>query len=304
MSELRERFDALCNAAQEAFARDELALSLSTFEEAVTWASDNGDPILADRARCNAAYVRIEMGEGRSAIPELRRVFMRTPDPRNKWSAVYTIAVAYDVDGDVENACGWARRATELVVRIGDDDATVRTHNLAGVLALRHSEFAEAESFFETCLDSTWDESQPHQRTARASVVANLGYILVCGDRVDQGIQMCERARRVFEQENAEHLLYENLQDLCYAYILADRLDPAQECGERAFDLAVEHNDCSVAKNCLFLLSEVSVRKGDSFRARRYLKELTTYYPELGLSDDIVDVFLTTDLTQVVNLRG
>jgi tetratricopeptide (TPR) repeat protein len=232
MSELRERFDALCNAAQEAFARDELALSLSTFEEAVTWASDNGDPILADRARCNAAYVRIEMGEGRSAIPELRRVFMRTPDPRNKWSAVYTIAVAYDVDGDVENACGWARRATELVVRIGDDDATVRTHNLAGVLALRHSEFAEAESFFETCLDSTWDESQPHQRTARASVVANLGYILVCGDRVDQGIQMCERARRVFEQENAEHLLYENLQDLCYGYILDDRLDPAQECGE------------------------------------------------------------------------
>jgi hypothetical protein len=46
------------------------------------------------------------------------------------------------------------------------------------------------------------------------------------------------------------------------------------------------------------------VRRGDSFRARRYLRELTTHYPEVGISEELIDVFLATDLTTVVNLRG
>ena len=49
---------------------------------------------------------------------------------------------------------------------------------------------------------------------------------------------------------------------------------------------------------------EVAVRRGDSFGARRYLRELTTHYPEVGVSEEIIDVFLATDLTTVVNLRG
>mgnify|MGYP000491220578 CR=1 FL=1 len=73
---------------------------------------------------------------------------------------------------------------------------------------------------------------------------------------------------------------------------------------ERALDLAIEFEDDQVAKNCLFLLSETAVRHGDTFRARRYLRELTAYYPEVGISEEIIDVFLSTDLTSVVNLRG
>ena len=46
------------------------------------------------------------------------------------------------------------------------------------------------------------------------------------------------------------------------------------------------------------------VRRGDTFGARRYLHELTAYYPEAGISEEIIDVFLATDLTTVVNLRG
>ena len=46
------------------------------------------------------------------------------------------------------------------------------------------------------------------------------------------------------------------------------------------------------------------MRRGDTFGARRYLHELTAYYPEAGVSEEIIDVFLATDLTTVVNLRG
>ena len=83
-----------------------------------------------------------------------------------------------------------------------------------------------------------------------------------------------------------------------------DELDMASNCGERALELAIEHDDQQIAKNCLFLLSEIAVRRGDTFGARRYLHELTAYYPEAGISEEIIDVFLATDLTTVVNLRG
>jgi hypothetical protein len=100
------------------------------------------------------------------------------------------------------------------------------------------------------------------------------------------------------------HYLPQTLQDLCYGNLLIDNLDRAQHYGEKALDLAAAAPDPLVVKNCLFLLSEVSVRRGDAFRARRYLRELTTHYPEVGVSEEIIDVFLATDLTTVVNLRG
>jgi hypothetical protein len=68
--------------------------------------------------------------------------------------------------------------------------------------------------------------------------------------------------------------------------------------------VAIECEDQLIAKNCLFLLSEIAVRRGDTFRARRYLRELSAHYPEVGVSDEIIEVFLATDLTTVVNLRG
>ena len=76
-------------------------------------------------------------------------------------------------------------------------------------------------------------------------------------------------------------------------YVWMDRMvfaPPAQ-------DAAVGHDEVQVAV-------VIDVRRGDTFRARRYLRELTAYYPEVGVSEEIIDVFLQTDLTTVVNLRG
>jgi tetratricopeptide (TPR) repeat protein len=137
-----------------------------------------------------------------------------------------------------------------------------------------------------------------------AQVEDNLGYVHICNGHLREGLDLCECARRAFEELGARHYVYETLQDLCYGYILDDQLERAERCGERALQLALEFNDELIAKNCLFLLSEIAVRRGDTFRARRYLRELVSHYPDVGLSDDIVEVFLATDLTTVVNLRG
>ncbi len=137
-----------------------------------------------------------------------------------------------------------------------------------------------------------------------AQVLDNLGYVMLCTDRVDEGVDTIERATRTLEATEAPRYLHQALQDLCYGYILQNRLDDAKRVGAHGLELARAYDEPLVVKNLLFLLGEACVRTGDRFQARRYLSELARYYPDLANSDEMVDVLLGMDLTAVVNLRG
>jgi len=300
---VKARFDELLHRAQAAYARAGLDEALGLFEQAESLAHEIGDNDLVETAYCQRVFVLNQMGRGEQEIPELKKLFLRSSNQKNRWSAAYNLSDAYCAINDAESARGWAERASHVASEVGDADLRIRSMNTWGRLALQTSHFDDAEAIFSDMLDAN-DAAQRLQPENTNQVIDNLGYTLMCTGRIDDGIALCERAREGFEAVGAEHLLYETLQDLCYGHLLADNLDRARECGERALDLAIEFEDDQVAKNCLFLLSETAVRHGDTFRARRYLRELTAYYPEVGISEEIIDVFLATDLTSVVNLRG
>jgi tetratricopeptide (TPR) repeat protein len=244
------------------------------------------------------------MGQAQEQIPRLRRLFMGTLHPRNRCTAAYNIAEAYRDLEDFENAMEWAERSSELARTIDEPSLTAGVHNQQASLALRFSRFDEAEEGFHRALESMESLGESFQVAGRATVVGNLGYALMCTDRLEEGLGLCEQAHAALEDLSADHLIYENLQDLCYGYILDNQLERAHAAGERALALAERYDDNQVMKNCLFLLAEVAVRRGDAFRGRRYLRELAEFYPEIGMNEEIIDVFLTTDLTNVVNLRG
>jgi tetratricopeptide (TPR) repeat protein len=233
----------------------------------------------------------------------LKRILLGSGSPRNRFLAAYYTAVAYDLDDDLAKASSYARRAAELAAELPEPELRARSANLAGNLALREAEFEAAESCYQQALAAHGGRDGYH-RLMEAQEKDNLGYVLLCTARIGDGLSLCEQARETLEAMGDVHYLPQTLQDLCYGYLLNDNLDLAQRCGERALDLAAAAPDPLVVKNCLFLLSEVAVRRGDSFRARRYLRELTTHYPEVGISEELIDVFLATDLTTVVNLRG
>ena len=297
------RYDDLMRAAEAAFSGDDFERAAELYAEAAETARAAGDQDGADRAFCSQCSVLIELDRGADQIPKLKEILLRSGNTRNQFHAAYCTAVAYDLSGDLDRASGYADRASAFADELGDPISASRSHNLFGNLSIRASNFADAERAFGRSLDAHHG-LDGHHRMTEAQVRDNLGYVMMCTDRLEQGIELCERARADLEQLGADHYLYETLQDLCYGHLLADDLDRATECGERALDLAIEFEDDQIAKNCLFLLSEIAVRRGDTFRARRYLRELTAYYPEVGISEDIVDVFLATDLTSVVNLRG
>jgi len=297
------RFDELMRSAEAAFTRDDFEGSAALYAEAVEEARESGDQDSADRAFCSHCSVLVELDRGADQIPKLKEILLRSGNTKIRFHAAYCTAVAYDVSGETDKAQGYADRAAGFAAEIGDAVSASRSLNLVGNLSIRGSNFTEAESAFSKSLKAH-EELEGHHRMTEAQVRDNLGYVMMCTDRLHEGIELCESARSDLERLNADHYLYETLQDLCYGHLLADNLNRARECGEKALDLAIDFEDDQVAKNCLFLLSETAVRHGDTFRARRYLRELTAYYPEVGISEEIIDVFLSTDLTSVVNLRG
>ncbi len=300
---MKARYDELLRLGEAAVGANDFESAVGFFVEAESVAREIGEVDLADRAFCNRCSILVELDRGADQIPKLKEILLSSSDTRNRFLAAYCTGVAYFISEDLERADSYARRATGLARDLGDQALESRSLNLVGTLAARDSRFDEAEEAFSRCLDAH-RESDGYQRVMAAQVEDNLGYVMLCTDRLDEGICHCEAARTILEDMGAEHYLYEVLQDLCYGYVLVDDLEKAFGCGTEALELAIEHEDQQVAKNCLFLLSEIAVRRGDAFGARRYLHELTAYYPEAGISEEIIDVFLATDLTTVVNLRG
>ena len=300
---MTQRCEELLLRAQAALERGEFKEGYRLAIDAEALAREAGDQDLADRAFCNACAFAIELDTASGMVPRLKQILLSSGKPRNRFLAAYYTAVAYDLDDDLTKASSYARRAAELAAELPEPELRARSANLAGNLALREAEFDAAESCYEQAMAAHRGRDGYH-RLMEAQEKDNLGYVLLCTDRISDGLSLCEEARETLDAMGDVHYLPQTLQDLCYGYLLNDNLDLAQRHGERALDLAAAAPDPLVVKNCLFLLSEVAVRRGDSFRARRYLRELTTHYPEVGISEEIIDVFLATDLTTVVNLRG
>jgi tetratricopeptide (TPR) repeat protein len=300
---MTQRCEDLLLQAQDALETGDLegAYRLAIAAEEV--AAAHGDQDLADRAFCNAVAFAIELDQATEQLPRLKKILLGSLNPRNRFLAAYYTAVAYDLSDELDKATSYAYRATDLATDIDEPELQARSANLAGNLALRESNFTDAEACYSKAMAAHRGAAGYH-RLMEAQEIDNMGYVLMCTERVDQGIALCERAREMLEAMEDTLYLHQVKQDLCYGYLLIEDLDRAQLNGEGALDLAVEIPDPLVVKNCLFLLSETAVRRGDSFRARRYLRELTTHYPEVGVSEEIIDVFLATDLTTVVNLRG
>jgi tetratricopeptide (TPR) repeat protein len=296
-------FDLLKQAENAAFTDGDFDRAVELQLEAEEWAREHGDQELVDRAFCNRCACLIELNQAGPHIPRLKEILLRSAEPWTRWMAAYHTAMAYDLENDTEKAFSYAERARELSHTIDDPVPHARCAFLLGTLALRRADFETAERAYLEAV-AAHRKLDGYHRVYESLAKENLGYVMLCTDRIEGGIELCEDAFRELQQRQGDFILHEVLQDLCYGHLLADNLDRAEECGARALDLAHECNDELIVKNCLFLLSEVAVRRGDAFRARRLLRELTAMYPEIGVSEELIDVFLETDLTQVVNLRG
>jgi tetratricopeptide (TPR) repeat protein len=299
-----ELYESLSNQAEQAVIEGHLSQAVELLEQAER-AAGRGRAQLADTAFCRRCYVLLELDQldGEADLGRLKRILLRSTDPTVRWMAAYYSAWWYLSAGNRDKAASYGERALSIAEEAGDSSRAAVATNLFGTLALQASRFDEAEQAYTRAL-GTYEGEDDYGRLMKAQLLDNLGYVLLCTDRVDDGVDLCEQAYLELEAIETSEWLHQVLQDLCYGYVLQDRLGEAQRCGEQGRDLALKAEDRLVAKNTLFLLAEIAVRQGDQFRARRYLGELTEYYPEIPHSEEMIDVLLGADFTQVVNLRG
>ncbi|NOZ93148.1 MAG: hypothetical protein GXP47_00195 [Acidobacteria bacterium] len=289
--------------AEAAFAAGDVEVALDVWRQAEAGAIRRGDSERADLAFCNQAAILIDLERGEDCLPRLKRILLGSGRPRARWMASYYTGMALYMATRLQDAMGYARRALSFANELGEDAPTAATNNLVGNIAVLDSRFDEAETAYRRAL-AAYEGLTGYHRSMASLVRDNLGYVLMCTDRLDSGIELCDVSRRELELQRALHLLPQPLQDLCYGHLLDGSLQEARRHGERGLELAMETDDRLVVKNTLFLLAEVAVREGDRFRARRFLSELVRCYPEVAPDEDIIDVFLDVDLTRVVNLRG
>jgi len=289
--------------AEAAFAAGDVETALQIWQQAEREAGRRGDPERADLAFCNQAAILIDLERGDQCLPRLKRILLGSGRPRARWMASYYTGMALYMATKLGEAMAYARRALSFADELGERAPKAATTNLVGNIAVLDSRFDEAEEAYRTALEA-YEGLEGYHRSMASLVRDNLGYVLMCTDRLGAGIQLCDQSRRELELQKATHLLPQPLQDLCYGHLLNGSLKEARLHGERGLELALETEDRLVVKNILFLLAETAVREGDRFRARRFLTELVRCYPEVGPDEDIIDVFLDVDLTRVVNLRG
>ncbi len=289
--------------AEAAFAAGNTEAALHAWRQAESEASRRGDTERADLAFCNQAAILIDLERGDTCLPRLKRILLGSGRPRARWMASYYTGMALYMATKLREAMGYARRALSFADELGEQAPRAATNNLVGNIAVLDSRFEDAETAYRGALDA-YQGLEGYHRSMAALVRDNLGYVLMCTDRLHPGLELCDQSRRELESQNASHLLPQPLQDLCYGHLLDGSLEEARLRGERGLELAMDTGDDLVVKNTLFLLAEIAVREGDRFRARRFLAELVRCYPEVGPDEDIIDVFLDVDLTRVVNLRG
>ncbi|NOZ79665.1 MAG: hypothetical protein GXP48_10900 [Acidobacteria bacterium] len=296
-------YEQLLRRAEAAFVHGDINGALALFSQAEQRALAEGDRERADRAFCNRATVLIDLERGDACIARLKTILLRSESPLTRWMASYSTAMAYYAGNDFTAAESYLQRASRLAAVLDDPVRGAATANLAGNVAIHRSDFRRAEQSYREAL-ATYERLDGYHRLMAAQVRDNLGYVFMCTGRTNAGINACETARDEMKKLEAGHYVHQPLQDLCYGYLLEEELEAAQENGEQSLELALQLDDRLVVKNCLFLLAEVAVRQGDRFRGRRFLTELARYYPELAISEELIDVFMDIDLTRVVNLRG
>ena len=295
-----ERYLRLTSLAQRSFEHGRLDRALRLFESAEDEARRSGDRELCDRAFCNRCAVLAEMDRLHAVAGELKHVLMRARDPFTSWLAAYYTSQSFEIDGNLQRALAYARRAADLAGTCGRADALAASANQRGVLALKDAQFGEAAECFRTVL-AIDDEAEATDSIGQAITRDNLGYCLMCTGEPADGMELCATAATTIEDIGARQYLAEIYQDLCYGSLQLDRFADACEWGEKALAFAAEYDHETVERNTLMLLADAAMDAGDDDVAGAYIDRLSAHYPDFRGMRTFFEAFNVRD---VINLKA
>jgi tetratricopeptide (TPR) repeat protein len=283
----------------------EAAKDAGRLEEAGRWyaisrqaALAEGNDELVDRALCNEAAVAVALGDGETAVRELREILVRNQSPINCFLAAYTIARAYELRRDNRKGLFYARLARDRAAVLERPEWLASAWNQIANFLLGDSFFVEAAETYRHAVSLLPPEESPRQLV----LAANLAYCDLMQRRFGEGLRLLHRTLRTSRRRGWARSAMIAHVDLCYAYLELGRLRDAERHGRRGLVLAETSGEVDWVKNALYLLGEVAVLGGASAEGRARFEELQRrFFPgQPYLSDFLVK----TDVRQLVNLRA
>ena len=300
-------FETLRDRAREFVAKGSYREAATVYQRAVEVATAAGETDLADEARCGWGAAETELGNGAEVMPELRRILLGSAVDHNCCLAAYTLARAYEVEGQIKKALFYARLFRDRAEYVERAGLKGLAQNLMGNLLVAEGREADAAVCYRVALRLS-DDASP---TWTASAEGNLGYCLVvqaAGSRnphrarFREGLKLLYRSLRTFRRERTEWDIALSHLDLCFAHLELRRTACAKRHAATALELAKRVDDLDLVKNCLYLLGQAAILEGDTEAARACFSDLERrFYPE---RTGLTDVLMSVDLRQVVNLRA
>lgn len=295
--QLDVRYSTLRDRAEQAARQGELGAALEHSRQAWQLARESGDRVLADRAFCNLAAIRIELRDGAEAVPELRQILLRNSDPENCRLAAYNISRALELGKDFKKALFYARIARDRSQQLERRDWLASSHNLIANCLIAQSFFAEAQSEYRRALELLGEPAAPRS----AEIESNLGYCLMVLGLPREAFPLMLGSLRRFRRSGGLRGAMICHLDLCYAHLEIGRYRHAERHGRAALALAERLEHGETLKNALYLLGETAQLLGDSEGAEGYFARLQRHFPETPF---LVDFLLAIDVRKMINLRA
>lgn len=291
-------FEELKSRGEKAVRAGQLEEAQDLFDQALTWAREQGEQPQVDLGICNRAAVVIEMGRGDGEVPHLREILVRNVDPFICQLAAYNISRHYELTKNYKKSLFYARIALERAGVLGRRDWLASSHNLIGNTLLAESFIVEACREYEKAL-----EYAPQEPTAaRGQILDNLGYCRVLQGRHREGYRLLYESLRILKRCGAQRYEISVRLDLCFAHLETSRLRLSHRHGTAALALAEAMEDQASVKNALYLLGEVAHLSDDVEAARGYFGRLhRDFFPDAGY---LPEFLLAVDIRKLVNLHA
>lgn len=261
-------------------------------------AEDAGDQDLADRAFCTRAGLSILRGEGRTDIPALQKVLMRSANVQNRFNAAYQVSHFHYLNGDSQKSLFYARQALRYAEEFGEKEALLCAHNAIGNQLVLDSYFEEAEGSYRRALQ--FHESGDSM--GRAVLLANIGYCEVVTGSLGAGYRSLTDSLRMMRRLGSESWQHLPHLGLSYACLEVGRYERARRHAERAYRLAEGAQVSGGVKNALYLLGESEKLCGFSGQAYEHFHELQSrFYPNNPM---VIEVLMAADVRKMINLMA
>ncbi|MFK4099672.1 BTAD domain-containing putative transcriptional regulator [Streptomyces sp. NPDC019531] len=209
----------------------------------------------------------------------LREAARAVEDPRAEARALITLAYAHSLTGRFDLADEEAGLSRELTSASDDPLASCWSSNIAGVIAMYQSRYADSEEHFTRAVENF---RAVGDRSGEASALCNLSRTHLATDRTDSAVALAEQGTAMYDDMGHALKGANGRYALALALLRSGQLVEAAECLQRALQVFQDSRQRLWEGMTVFRLAELDLTAGRPARAATNAETALTLLRGIG----------------------